>query len=260
MPTDLHRMTAYVSLVHMHALSIFWNRIPVTAFVMASCCFGCSSTVSGPTAQPRTGGNGKQPDTLKISGVSDTERQAIAKALGTGPPTTEPTLRPGLLIDVMVTAAGIKEYDEKRVRVTQTGTVSLPLINSVKVQGLTLSKLTDFLTKEYDRFLRRHVVKVTFSDDQDESPWGYVAVLGRVNKPGRVPIGPTGWIPLMTAIQEAGGFAARANKKAILVTRKRADGPPVTHEVNLESAAKLGGALGEKLRASAVVYVKSTIL
>lgn len=172
-------------------------------------------------------------------------------------------LRPGLMISMSVLVAGKKEIDEPSKRISEGGTVILPLLGEMEITDLSLEELQGKLTKSYRKFFVDPQVILDFvreSDAEGISPWGYVTVLGRVLKPGRVSIPATRDLTVSGAIQKTGGFAASAKDSAILVTRSLPNGKTESRTVNLR-AVGTAGRLDDDiiLEANDVVYVPETM-
>lgn len=103
---------------------------------------------------------------------------------------------------------------------TSRGTVTLPFIGGVKLGGKTPTEAQALIAKAYvdNRILRNPQVNVTVAKFAELS----VMVLGKVNKPGPVPIPPGQTrIDLMSAIAGAGDFTGIAKKKKISIKRKK---------------------------------------
>lgn len=104
-------------------------------------------------------------------------------------------------------------------RLNGEGNVSLPLIGSVHLGGLSVTQATARVTELYARdYLVHPRVNVTLL--------GYAkrrfTVLGQVNRPGNfdMPEGSTGGIDLLEAIGMAGGYTRIAAPERISVRRK----------------------------------------
>jgi len=103
-------------------------------------------------------------------------------------------------------------------RVNTDGNVSLPLLGSVRLAGLTLSQATARLTELYGRdYLvnpRLNVTLVAYAKRR-------FTVLGQVNRPGSydMPEGSPGGIGLLEAIAMAGGYTRIAAPERISVRR-----------------------------------------
>ena len=152
-------------------------------------------------------------------------------------------IRPGLVINVGVLVAGKKEIEATGKRVTDKGTIAMPLLGIVSVDGLSLDDLGLKLLAAYKEYFVNPQVMVEFvRDDNKEglSPWGTVTVLGRVKKPGKISIPATRDLTLSAAIQQAGGFDTSAKETAIRITHRLPDGKLYTKEVNLHSVGAQG--------------------
>jgi polysaccharide export outer membrane protein len=116
-------------------------------------------------------------------------------------------------------------------RLDSQGNVSLPLIGSVRIGGLTLAQATTRVTELYARdYLVNPRVKVSLV--------GYArrrfTVLGQVNKPGsyEMPETSPGGIDLMEAIAMAGGYTRIAAPERTSVRRHLANGGDQIMRVN----------------------------
>lgn len=168
-------------------------------------------------------------------------------------------LRPGLVINVSVLVAGKEEINESSKQVSDGGTIVLPLLGEMEVTDKSLDELRRELAKGYQKFFINPEVFVGFVRDTEGegiSPWGFVTVLGRVTKPGRIAIPATRDMTVSGAIQKAGGFSSSAKDGAILVTRTMPDGTAQTRTINLY-AVGVAGRPGEDiiLEADDIVYV-----
>ncbi|MEI6788599.1 MAG: polysaccharide biosynthesis/export family protein [bacterium] len=164
-------------------------------------------------------------------------------AASTNVPFESADLRPGLVINVTVLVAGKNEIAAPGKRITDKGTISMPLLGAVKVSAQSLESLSAQLTSAYKEFFVNPQVIVEFvRDDNREglSPWGSVTVLGRVKKPGRVSLPATRDLTLSGAIQQAGGYDTSAKENAIRITRKRPGGGIKTWQVDLRSVGAEG--------------------
>ena len=152
-------------------------------------------------------------------------------------------LRPGLVINVNVLVAGKNEITASGKRITDKGTIAMPLLGTVQVNDQTLETFSARLTAAYKEFFVNPQVIVEFvRDDNKEglSPWGSVTVLGRVKKPGRISLPATRDLTLSGAIQQAGGYDTSAKENAIRVTRKKLGGGVKTWELDLRSVGAEG--------------------
>ena len=168
-------------------------------------------------------------------------------------------LRPGLVVNMTVLVAGKKEIDEPGKRVSDGGTIILPLLGELDVSDTSLEELQAKLTERYRKYFVQPQVILDFARDIAEegvSPWGFVTVLGRVEKPGRIALPATRDMTVSGAIQKAGGFATSAKDNGILVTRLLPNGKTEARTINMR-AVGTAGRLQEDiiLEANDVVFV-----
>jgi len=152
-------------------------------------------------------------------------------------------IRPGLTVSVVVLVGGKKEVEEVGKRVSEKGDISLPLVGSVPMVGLSLNEAALSLQASYGRYFVNPQAIVEFvveSGPDAVSPWGYVTVLGRVKRPGRIAIPATRNLTVSGAIQRAGGFDTSAKDTAIRVTHRTGEGRTDVREVNLRAVGSQG--------------------
>lgn len=169
----------------------------------------------------------------------------------------EAVVRSGYVLTIKVQVDGRKEIEESAVRVSEAGEVRLPLVAPVKVDGLTLNQLRDKVAASYSEYFVNPQVSVDFAADGNSgvSPWGTVTVLGRVKKPGHVPLPATRDLSLVAAIQAAGGFDTSADQGGIRVSRTGPSGAE-TRKVNLKDlGTQERSTVDLVLRDGDVVYV-----
>lgn len=95
-------------------------------------------------------------------------------------------------------------------RLSDAGTLSLPLLGEVRAQGMTIGMLQDYLTEQLKNgFLINPQVYVSILE------YRQFFVNGEVNKPGGLPFQPG--LTVRKAIALAGGFTARASYTKIFV-------------------------------------------
>jgi polysaccharide export outer membrane protein len=105
----------------------------------------------------------------------------------------------------------------RQARVTPEGTIALPAIGSVPVQGMTLSELK----RELDERFAAEVEGIEVTPVLLTRAPRYAYVLGEVRTPGRYTLeGPT---TVMQMIALAGGWNVGANTRQIVVFRRGDD-------------------------------------
>lgn len=112
-------------------------------------------------------------------------------------------------------------------RVGADGTVELPHIGAINVQGLTVGQTQSRLETAFERYLRRATVSV----EVKEFRFRPISVLGAVTKPGYLPY--SGRWSLLEALTEAGGVAPNHGGK-VLVVRQAENGLTDRLEIDLE--------------------------
>lgn len=131
----------------------------------------------------------------------------------------------------------IPEYTGET-QILADGTLNLPLIGSLLVQGMTLQETSAAIAVAYQSLLRNPIVTVTLVRPRPLR----VSIAGEVNRPGSYAIplteeaGETGepqWPTVTQVIQAAGGITQQADISQIRVQRAQRSGPPQTMTVNL---------------------------
>ena len=124
-------------------------------------------------------------------------------------------------------------------RLNGEGNLSLPLLGSVRLAGLSLTqaaaRLTDLYGKDYLVNPKVNVTLVGYAKRR-------FTVLGQVNRPGsyEMPEGSPGGIDLMEAIAMAGGYTRIAAPERISVRRESTTGDQIVR-VDGKRVAKGGG-------------------
>ncbi len=134
--------------------------------------------------------------------------------------------------DVLVIRVfGVPEFSGTQ-RILIDGTITLPLINTVSVQGLTLQEASTLLGQLYDPFLKRPIV--TLSLEETVRPLR-VAIIGSVNLPGVYDFQiNAGDVPSITnLIQLAGGLTQQADVRDVQIRRPQPSGVDEILSVNL---------------------------
>lgn len=198
--------------------------------------------------------------TIEADKGSDLARDLTASQSGIADRDFEPSVRPGMGLQVAVMVSGNKEIDEQSVRVNREGRIALPLIGGLEVEGRSLAELRSLLQKRYAKYFVEPEVMVGFGDDdQDASPWGYVTILGRVENPGRVPVPANRDLTVSAAVQQAGGLASSAKSSDIRVTRKNGENDPERFEVDLRAFANGDVDEDRNLQPGDIVHVPERI-
>jgi polysaccharide export outer membrane protein len=128
--------------------------------------------------------------------------------------------------------AGIAGGQAIDLRVTPEGTVALPAIGSVCVQGLTLPEIQKEINARYQQTIEGVEVVPILTQRAPR----YVYVLGEVRAPGRYEmLGPT---TILQAISMAGSWNVGANLLQVVVFRRGDDWRLLATRVDLEGALR----------------------
>jgi len=154
------------------------------------------------------------------------------------------TLGPGDLFEVRV----FRQEDlSGEYSVSSEGTISFPLIGSVKVQGKTPVEIErDIRTRLADGFLKNPQVSILVKEYLSKK----ISVFGQVRKPGTLSF--VDGMTIIEAISQAGGFTEMARKNAVSVTRK--SGGEHKYTIPVESIGE-GKAANFFLRPGDTVFV-----
>jgi protein involved in polysaccharide export with SLBB domain len=126
-------------------------------------------------------------------------------------------------------------------RLNAEGNLSLPLLGSVRLSGLTLTQATARVTELYARdYLVNPKVNVMLISYAKRR----FTVLGQVNRPGsfEMPDGSPGGIDLLEAVAMAGGYTRIAAPERITVRRQGPNGDEILKVDGKRLARGTGGA------------------
>lgn len=143
------------------------------------------------------------------------------------------------------------------VQVSPEHTLSLPLVGTLSVRGLTARQAESIIRQAFDRdFLVNPQVSVVVMKYAERS----VNVLGQVGKPDRVPFPPEKGLTIIEAITLAGGPTRLADLRRIKLTRKQPDGESVVEEIDLSAMMNKGGKDSVQLKTGDVIYVPERVI
>jgi len=144
----------------------------------------------------------------------------------------------------LLSADTVKENSEYIV--TADGTIYLPLLQEVRVQGFTVKELSKELTSKYRKYLKQPYSKVSIKNHK-------VYVLGEVNKQGIVPM-EGNMISVIEAISHAGGLTDHAVQNRVHIISKEGG----KHKIRTLDLTKLSTLNIDNimLKHSSIVYVE----
>ena len=231
--------------------SRFWEqRFPktVASFVAAACLVagaaGSSQAQSRTSQIPTIRDNQPQQRTTPPG----LERESTTRAATRKP---DPyTLGPGDTIQISV--FNMPELSGEGQQILADGSISLPLIGNVFLQGLTLQEASNLLSERLSRYVKRPDVTLSL---QQARPLD-ITVVGQVNRPGSYSVSPEGegsviegqvlgartlGSPTLTAaIKLAGGITKLANVRQVKVERLVGRNETKTINVNLWKLLQTG--------------------
>ncbi|RPJ59985.1 MAG: hypothetical protein EHM23_12040 [Acidobacteria bacterium] len=142
---------------------------------------------------------------------------------------------------ITVDVFGIEGFG-RNLRISSTGTVTLPYVGVVKAAGLTTAELEQELSKTLDgRFIKNPQVSVFVVEYRSQS----VFILGAVQRPGQYQI--TSPLRLIDAIGLAGGLNLEAADNFAIVQRKGAtSGPQENATAAGQNTEQIVPAVGQK--------------
>ncbi|MBI3884185.1 MAG: polysaccharide biosynthesis/export family protein [Opitutae bacterium] len=172
----------------------------------------------------------------------------------TKPVSTDYVLQPSDLIRVLV----FQEPDLQRdVRLTQEGSVSLPLIGTIELQGKSVHQAEDIIRQLYDRdYLVNPQISITVVEYAQRT----AQVLGAVNSPGAIAFPPEQKMGLLEAIARAGGFSRLAERRRVRLTRTLADGKSENYTINADELIQGNSNEPWLLVKGDVIYVPERLL
>lgn len=148
--------------------------------------------------------------------------------------------------NIMMSNTGVGVVPDNNYVVYADGSIILPLLNTVNVQGLTIQEMNELLTAKYREFLKAPYVKATVKNHK-------VYVLGEVVTNGVVPIeGET--ISVIEVIAKSGGLTDKAVRDRIRIISEE-NGKYVLNTLNLNEFSTLN-MHNLMLKQNSIVYVE----
>lgn len=122
------------------------------------------------------------------------------------------------------------ELSQRRLEVLNDGSVTIPLVGSVRVEGMTINKVTENIKKILGKLLLRPEITLTLNTPRPIR----IALMGEIEQPGLYTLGKrenlgtqgaprvsvNGLPTVVDAIQKGGGITARAKLDEVILQRK----------------------------------------
>jgi protein involved in polysaccharide export with SLBB domain len=136
---------------------------------------------------------------------------------------------------ISIRVLGEDDLKREKVRLSDAGTLSFPVLGEIKVKGMTVGALEQYITKSLKgRYLLNPQVNVSIDEYRN------FFVNGMVEKPGGYPFSPG--LTVRKAISIAGGFRERAAREKISVIRDD-DATQTPKRVDLNATVQPGDIL-----------------
>jgi len=136
---------------------------------------------------------------------------------------------------ISIRVLGEDDLKREKIRLSDAGTVSFPVLGELRVKGMTVGALEDYITKGLKgRYLLNPQVTISIEEYRN------FFVNGMVEKPGGYPFSPG--LTVRKAISIAGGFKERASREKINIIRDD-DTKQMPRKVDLSTAVLPGDIL-----------------
>lgn len=142
-----------------------------------------------------------------------------------------------------------------KARVGNDGTISVPLIGSVKVGGKSVDDAAQIIRS---RFAKGYLVNPQVTVGVEEFAKRFVTVIGEVQKGGTFEFPHQGPLDLLQAIGLAGGYSKIANPAKIVIKR-RVNGKDTVMQINGKEQAAKGGAQAFEILPGDTITVAQSI-
>ncbi len=149
-----------------------------------------------------------------------------------------------------ISVFGLPEMN-KTVRVSAEGTIVLPLLRSVKAEGLSQKELEEKIaTLLAEKYIQNPQVSIFIREHKSRK----VAVLGAVEKPGFYEL--IGARTILDIIALAGGINENAGKELLLIRKASSNKVDLTYNISLEELFSKGNpALNKTLQEGDVINI-----
>ena len=163
---------------------------------------------------------------LAVSALGCAHNAPVAQTSGGAPMDAEPVVRPlsGAATEYAIGAGDVLEVSvwkdpalTRQVVVLPDGTISFPLVGRFEAAG----KSVDGLKSEMEKKLVRYIPEPELSIIVQQVNSQVVYVIGKVNRPGHLPLNRN--IDVLQALAMAGGLNVFANQQDIRIFRKTSD-------------------------------------
>ncbi len=154
---------------------------------------------------------------------------------------------------------GRKDYEPYLVRVSDAGTITLPIVGEISAASRTLSEIeASIIDAYYPKYVVNPPMVVCEVVKYQRENERVFTVLGLVNLPNAFPYPPDTQYNLMEALAFAGGLNMTADPRYLKVYRQNADGTVVSATFGVDSKSVVG-AYAVAIKPGDVIYVDHTL-
>ena len=162
------------------------------------------------------------------------------------------SLSPGDLIEVKV----FQEDDlESKLRISDEGTITFPLIGVVRIGGMTAQAASQVIRNALRRYLVNPQVTLIVSEYSKRR----FTVLGQVQQPGSYEMPDRDPLTLLQAIGMAGGYTRIADPSKIVLKRVSSSGGDEVIKINASRMAKDNSISSIQVQPGDVITVRESI-
>jgi protein involved in polysaccharide export with SLBB domain len=205
----------------------------------------------GATLAVVAAGAAERPQRLEATGRDRDETRTVGKS------TADYVLQPQDVLRVYIFQHDDLNKQMEAVQVSPEHSISIPLVQTVNLRGKTTRQAEQIIREAYNRdFLVNPQVSVIVVKYAERT----VSVIGRVNKPDRVPFPQEKGLTILEAITLAGGPDRLADLKKVKLTRKQDNGDTELLEIDVDALVKRGGKDAVQLQKDDVIFVPERIL
>ncbi|MEW6270543.1 MAG: polysaccharide biosynthesis/export family protein [Thermodesulfobacteriota bacterium] len=194
------------------------------SIVAAGCSAGASAPSRQPASAPTAGAPAVRSDALAAVAArpsaapsADLTRLAeLYEKRTEGSGVVDHPIGPGDLIEINVPA--MEELRDRSVRVASDGNVTLPLLGTVRAEGLTETQLHEDLRRRLGHYMHKPQLSLLVKEYRSRQ----VGVLGAVARPG-LQITRDGGDTILDMISEAGGLTDQASQRLLFIPAEQVD-------------------------------------
>jgi protein involved in polysaccharide export with SLBB domain len=155
--------------------------------------------------------------------------------------------------------SGRGDFEPYLVRVSQAGTITLPIIGQIPVAGKTLAQIeASVVDAYYPKYVMNHPMVVCEVKKYQSESERVFAVMGLVNKSGVFPYPSDVQYNLMEALGFAGGLDMAADPRFVKIYRQDASGDVISATFGVDTKS-MADAYSLGIKPGDVIYIDHTL-